>query len=119
MLRPRALTVLFAVMAGLAFLAGEAAAQSPRGIAPYSGRYQPSRPTVSPYINLFRDQRGPIPNYHLYVRPILQQESINAQYGAAVQQLEQGLRQTQTTPLGPTGIGAGFRNFSHYYSGLR
>jgi hypothetical protein len=115
----RALTILFAAAAALACFAGEAAAQSPRGITPYGGRYAPSRPTVSPYINLFRNQRGPIPNYHLYVRPILQQESINAQYGAAVQQLEQGLRQTQTTPLGPTGIGAGYRNFSHDYSGLR
>ncbi len=70
-------------------------------------------------MNLFRNQRGPIPNYHLYVRPILRQQSINSQQGSAVQQLEQGLRQTQTTPHGPTGISSGYRNFSHYYSGLR
>jgi hypothetical protein len=119
MLRPRTLTVLFAALAGLLCLAAEASAQAPRGISPYGGRYTPSRPTLSPYLNLFRNQRGPIPNYHLYVRPILQQESINAQYGAAVQQLEQGFSQSQTTPHGPTGIGSGYRNFSHYYSGLR
>ncbi|MEX2188649.1 MAG: hypothetical protein WD875_17710 [Pirellulales bacterium] len=111
MIRPRTLTVLSAVLAGLFLLAADASAQAPR--------YQPSRPTLSPYLNLFRNQRGPVPNYHLYVRPILQQQSINAQQGAAVQQLEQGLRETQTTQSGPTGIGSGYRNFSHYYSGLR
>lgn len=86
---------------------------------PYAGRYQPSRPTISPYMNLFRRDRGPLPNYNLYVRPLLQQQSINAQTGAAVQQLQSEIRQTQTTPSGPTGVGSSYRNFSHYYSGLR
>jgi hypothetical protein len=119
--RHRVLTFTLAVAGLLGIVTTDAAAQSPRGIqrAGTSGRYQPSRPTVSPYINLFRNDRGPLPNYHLYVRPVLQQQSINAQQGQAVQQLEQGLRQTQATPLGPTGIGGGYRNFSHYYTGLR
>lgn len=116
----RNLAVMFAVCAGLLLCSASASGQYPGGIGrPYPGRYQPARPTVSPYLNLFRTQRGPIPNYNLYVRPMLQQQSINAQQGAAVQQLEQGLRQTQTTVSGPTGIGSGYRNFSHYYSGLR
>ncbi len=119
MRRIQLLAVLTAAAVGL-LLSGEASAQSPQGIQrPYAGRYQPSRPTVSPYLNLFRRDSGPLPNYHLYVRPILQQQSINAQTGAAVQQIESTIRQTQTTPSGPTGIGSGYRNFSHYYSGLR
>lgn len=118
MIGRRLLSVL--ALAGIVCLfAAEAKAQSPRGIGGYSGRYQPSRPTVSPYLNLFQQRRGPIPNYHLYVRPILQQQQINAQQQAAVQQVQQGLQQTQTTVQGPTGIGAGYRNFSHYYTGLR
>jgi hypothetical protein len=70
-------------------------------------------------MNLFRRDRGPLPNYHLYVRPIQRQQEINNQTGAAVQQIESTIRQTQTTPSGPTGVGSGYRNFSHYYSGLR
>jgi hypothetical protein len=117
MRRIHLLTLSLAAAVGL-LLCNYAHAQqgNPR---PYAGRYQPSRPTVSPYMNLFRRDRGPLPNYHLYVRPILQQESINAQTGAAVQQLESSIRQTQTTPSSPTGISSGYRNFSHYYSGLR
>jgi hypothetical protein len=111
--------VSLAAVAVLATFVVESHAQSPRGIGGYSGRYQPSRPTISPYLNLYRTQRGPIPNYHLYVRPILQQQQINAQQSAAVNQLQQGLQETQHTQHGPTGIGAGYRNFSHYYSGLR
>jgi hypothetical protein len=113
------LTLLAAAVAVFAIVAADASAQSPRGIGGYSGRYQPARPTLSPYLNLYRTQRGPIPNYHLYVRPILQQEQINAQQGAAVQQLQQGMMEKQTTVQGTTGIGAGYRNFSHYYTGLR
>jgi hypothetical protein len=110
MRRIHLLTLSLAAAVGL-LLCNDAHAQQGNQ-RPYAGRYQPTRPTVSPY-------RGPLPNYHLYVRPILQQESINAQTGAAVQQLESSIRQTQTTPSGPTGISSGYRNFSHYYSGLR
>jgi hypothetical protein len=117
MRRIHLLTLSLAAAVGL-LLCNDAHAQQGNQ-RPYAGRYQPSRPTVSPYMNLFRRDRGPLPNYHLYVRPILQQESINAQTGAAVQQLESSIRQTQTTPSGPTGISSGYRNFSHYYSGLR
>jgi hypothetical protein len=77
-------------------------------------------------MNLFRRDTGPIPNYHLYVRPIQRQQAFNQQQqmaieqqGAAVQQLQQNLIQVQRSATAPTGIGAGFRNFSHYYSGLQ
>ena len=119
MIRLASAAILTAACLALFAFAGDANAQWPRGIGGYSGRYQPARPTISPYLNLYRTQRGPIPNYHLYVRPILQQQQINAQQGAAVSQLQQGLHEAQNTVHGPTGIGAGYRNFSHSYSGLR
>ena len=89
-------------------------------------RFQPSRPTISPYMNLFRRDTGPIPNYHLYVRPIQRQQALNQQQqllnveqGMALQELQLGLNQVQRSATGSTGIGAGFRNFSHFYNGLR
>jgi hypothetical protein len=43
-------------------------------------RYQPSRPTVSPYLNLFREQTGAVPNYQALVRPLQRQnEAIDTQ----------------------------------------
>jgi hypothetical protein len=93
---------------------------------PRPTRFQPSRPTVSPYLNLFRRDTGPIPNYHLYVRPIQRQQAINErqmllneQQGMAMQQMQENLMQVQRSATAPTGIGAGFRNFSHFYNGLQ
>ncbi len=88
--------------------------------------YRPGRPTISPYMNLYRANPGPVDNYHLYVRP--QQQLLNTlqwqdqalqQQGAHLQSLRQevsgfGQRRIAT----PTGIGAGFMNYSHYYPGL-
>ena len=89
-------------------------------------RYRPARPTVSPYMNLFRENRGPLPNYHTYVRPMLQQRSTNYQQQFATQQLQQQVqalqqqgRQYGPAQVAPTGIGATFMNRSHYYPGYQ
>jgi hypothetical protein len=118
--------ILFVVGWALALTCGQCQAQGPAGRRSAPTRFQPSRPTVSPYMNLFRRDRGPIPNYHLYVRPLQQQRAFNEQQqiaierqGVAVGQLQQNLMQVQRAATAPTGIGASFRNFSHYYSGLR
>ena len=98
-------------------------------------RYEPSRPTVSPYLNLFRNQTGVIPNYQSLVRPLLQQNvinqqqrQINAQGGAAIGQLQSGLTELQQqalpTTMTPTGKSGwflqpssrqSFMNTSRYY----
>jgi hypothetical protein len=120
-----ALILIVAAMA-VGFTSGRCLGQGAGGRRPGPTRFQPSRPTVSPYLNLFRRDTGPIPNYHLYVRPIQrqqafndQQQLLNLQQGMEMQQLQENLIQVQRSATGPTGIGAGFRNFSHYYSGIR
>jgi hypothetical protein len=55
-------------------------------------RYQPSSPTVSPYLNLTRFNSGSMPNYYSLVRPLQQQRTFNLQ--------EQALRKQQATSLG-------------------
>jgi len=52
-------------------------------------RYQPSRPTVSPYLNLFRPNNNVIPNYQSLVRP--EQEALRFRQ----QQLQYDRQQTQ------------------------
>jgi hypothetical protein len=42
-------------------------------------RYQPSSPTVSPYLNLTRASGGGLPTYFALVRPLIQQQSYNQQ----------------------------------------
>jgi hypothetical protein len=95
-----------------------------------SGQYTPSRPTVSPYLNLLRRDAGPVTNYFTQVRPQQQQRAINQQQQAInlqqqslLQTQQQGLRTVQDGLLqirqpqaNPTGTGGGFMNFSHFYS---
>lgn len=85
-------------------------------------RFQPSRPTVSPYLNLFRSDRGTVPNYHLYVRPLQQQRALNNRVqeqgvaqDQAVRQLGEQISQIRAASTSPTGIGAGFGNYLQYY----
>jgi hypothetical protein len=106
------------------FLVAVMAAQ--HGVAqPPVVRYQPSRPTVSPYLNLLRRDVGPLPNYHALVRPQIQQYQNNQvqqyqlqQQRAAIQSNRQELLRVEAAAIAPTGTGAGFRNYSHYYPGL-
>lgn len=112
-------SLLLASIAVLVCLSPVASAQGPRG-----ARYQPARPTVSPYLDLFRLNTSPLPNYYTYVRPFQEQQAFNQQTTAALQQVRQGFQQSQALrqedqTFAPTGTGATFRNFLHYYSGLR
>ena len=103
-------------------------------------RYEPSTPTVSPYLNLFRDDvdnRSRLPNYYLYVRPLEQQYRANQQQRVQLQQQKREIGQLQANveeldrrqaegPLvSPTGTGSWFGrpgtrstflNTSRYYS---
>ena len=99
-------------------------------------RYQPSRPTVSPYLNLFRFNNSVIPNYQSLVRPEQEAQRFRQQ------QLQYDRRQTQqlnqlqssvqvlqqpavaTELVAPTGKGSwfnrpggsSFQNTSRFYS---
>jgi hypothetical protein len=83
-------------------------------------RYEPSRPTVSPYVNLFRENNGIVPNYQSLVRPMLQQQQTNIYQGQQLKKQQQSLRDLQVsqqdlerraragTSMSPTGKGAWF-----------
>ena len=88
--------------------------------------YQPSRPTLSPYLYLTRPNPGPLPNYQSFVEPAKNQQQLNqvqqtqiTQLNTSQQQLQQQQQQLQLqmtpTPMTPTGVGSSFNSLSHYY----
>lgn len=101
------------------------------GVAHGQGRrtYEPSSPTVSPYLNLLRSNLGPLPNYHSLVRPQMRQQAFNR---GATQVLDYNRRQInsienspvlQQRPIQvreagirPTGLVGRFQYFSHFYA---
>lgn len=123
----RLFSLLIACLCLTAF-ASESYAQQAR-------RYRPSSPTISPYLNLLRnDNVGGLPNYYSLVRPQLQQQSFNQQQRAfnaqqlsfeAQQAAALGSLSNQVQPLvTPTGKasgfmtqggGASFQNTSRYF----
>ena len=103
---------------------GQASAQRPQ-------RFQPARPTVSPYLNLLRQNNSGVPNYYTLVRPELQQLQVNQQQQALllkqnsqIQQLQTNLLRTQTEgPISGSpswfqtpGTRSTFQNTSQFYS---
>ena len=101
------------------------------GVAHGQGRrtYEPSSPTVSPYLNLLRSNLGPLPNYHSLVRPQMRQQSFNR---GATQVLDynrrqinsienspviqRGAIQVRQAGVRPTGLVGRFQYFSHFYA---
>jgi hypothetical protein len=85
------------------------------------------RPTLSPYLNLLRndgDDLGGLPNYHTFVRPMLQQQRTNRSTSRQIQGLSQEVQavnrqlayqSSESSVLRPTGHQTVFMNFSHYY----
>jgi hypothetical protein len=98
---------------------------------PPPARYQPARPTISPYLNLYRFNAGPLPNYYSLVRPELnqlhfnqQQLAFQAQQTAALQglqsaQAQQGQAATQTGKNSwfMTNGRATYMNTNRYFAG--
>ncbi len=113
---------LFIVLGTLAAagLVRTAAAQ-----APPPSHYSPpnGRPTVSPYLNLFRGNSGPVPNYQTLVRPQLNQLETNRMLrldvernAGHIQQVEQNVATLRDPKIAPTGAGGSFYSYSHFYS---
>jgi hypothetical protein len=88
-------------------------------------RYEPSRPTVSPYLNLFRNEgfdNRSLPNYHALVRPLQQQYDTNQRQQRLLQQQSRALGQLNANVqsieereaagqlVAPTGTGSWFGN---------
>lgn len=93
----------------------------PSGGAAKPFNYTTAGPTISPYLNLFReeDQRA-APNYYTFVRPLQEQADANRAQQMQFQQLQRQVQQTNyTTPSGAVAGGARYGDTSHYYGGWR
>jgi hypothetical protein len=123
----RRLSKFWAVIA-LAMLASPAAAQVP------GARYQPTRPTVSPYLNLLRPDDAILPDYYTFVRPQQQAETFRGQQSLINRQQQSLLLQQQSeidlatgtgafrsrpAQVRSTGTASGFMNTSHYFPNVR
>lgn len=79
-------------------------------------------PTISPYLNLFREDtsENDLPNYYTFVRPQQQQLEANRQQLQQIQQLQRQVRQaTYTTPATNVAGGARFGDTGRFYRGWR
>lgn len=92
-------THLLALVAATGFVAsGEAYGQRP-------SRYTPSRPTVSPYFNLFRTNTGGLPNYQMFYQRDEQLRSTLRRQQRQLGTLQQEFQGTTAPPA--TGMMAG------------
>jgi len=84
-------------------------------------RYQPpAGPTTTPYLNQFRADLSTTPNsYDSFVVPQqrLQRNlyDLTQSQQADFRKVESDIKQVRTSTAAPTGVGASFQNFSHYY----
>ena len=87
-------------------------------------RYQPRTPRFSPYLDYFKRDVGALDVYNSIVRPnrdvrseFARQRLGQAEQSGQIEKLGQQIR--GRNDLAPTGIGASFMNFSHYYQRRR
>ncbi len=86
-------------------------------------------PPLSPWLNLYQKQGGPVDNYHMFVQPQLQLNDAlqTQQYGvqrnaasvAALGERLQSQMQASNAPPEQTGAGAGFYNHRVYFNNFR
>ncbi len=86
------------------------------------------RPTVSPYLNLVRDQdsRFGMPNYQTLVRPQLRQQAAARRHETSITRMQRqvntigrNVQRIQQRGSYPTGHPTRFMTYLHYYPGLR
>ncbi|QDU59123.1 hypothetical protein [Aeoliella mucimassa] len=94
---------------------------------PFSGGVS-SSPTISPYLNLFREESSEeLPNYHAFVRPMLQQQQTNTMNQRELNTLQSEVRQasyqqssaTSNGGVPITGHGTRYMNTSGFYPQTR
>src|SRR5436190_7184167 len=84
-------------------------------------RYRPpAGPTMTPYLNHYRADLSTLPSaYDSFIVP--QQRLQRSMYDLAKTQqadfrkVETDIKQVRTSTAAPTGVGASFLNYSHYY----
>ncbi|MGL4513872.1 MAG: hypothetical protein ACRCT8_12345 [Lacipirellulaceae bacterium] len=99
---------------------GGAAAPRPVMRSPKPFNTVVTTPTVSPYLNLYREDEGDgAPNYHAFVRPHQDQIEQNYRASAQLQRLQGQVRQAEGRPIGtnaPSGASARYGDTGRYYS---
>ena len=111
---PLALFVLVVCAADLCL------AQGGGGYRSYGGRYRsPYGPTITPYLDYFRRDTGVLDPYNTFIRPRRQLENQLGQMAqeerAANIRLQQQIQGIRQETAAPTGRGATFMNYSHFY----
>lgn len=117
-MRIRSAWLIFCVCLSAGIIAADAAGQTPRSYG-----YQPTRPTISPWMNLYQRNTGAVDNYHTYVQPQKQLQETLQQQNARIQQQGLGIRGLthqlsdleQGKTVRATGAGSVFMDYSHYY----
>jgi hypothetical protein len=91
---------------------GSASAQVPRYVPP-AGRTLPNE------LNYFRLDTGVLDQYNGFIAPLRQLDSqlrtMQNQQVADYQSTQKAISQIRTSNASPTGVGAGYMNYSHYY----
>jgi hypothetical protein len=105
-------TLALLVSALVLGLASPAAAQQPRYMPP-------AGPTLPNALNYFRRDVGVLDPYNAFVGPRrdleYQLHSMQAQQQADFRAASSAIQQLRAAEAAPTGVGASFMNYSHYY----
>jgi hypothetical protein len=108
------------VCAGLILVLGLAATPAAFGQRPLRRYQPPAGPTLSPYLNYNRPDFSTLPSdYQSFIVPQqrLQRNlyDLSRTQQADFRKIEQDIQQVRNSAAAPTGTGAGFMNYSHYY----
>lgn len=104
--------------------------QKPGGSKYSGGAFEPGRPTLSPYLNYFRGNTGLTDQYRTFIRPEqrlqrrfsmdqYQNRTLSNRIGTVdkeVKGVQKDFLQFRQPTVSPTGKGATFMNYSHYFS---
>jgi hypothetical protein len=121
------MTVRTVAIVGLLAAAAMTLAPPASAQMPMMNRNYQTTPTMSPWLNLYRRDTGPLDNYHTFVRPqmelqqtLTRQDDVNQRQSDRIAGLSQRVTQMQDKPAGPrptgSATGSGFMHFSHYYN---
>jgi hypothetical protein len=87
-------------------------------------RYQsPSGPTITPYLDYFRQPTGVLDRYNQYVVPrrqmrqrLTQQDTLLRGLNTRVSEVNDEIQRVREPTITPTGVGSSFMNYSHFYN---
>ena len=103
-------------MLAVAILIADGAVSMAQGPRISRGRYQPSRPVISPYLYLSRGSVGGVPAYYAWVKPQFaaeqRQNEVDSRFDAIDRQL---IREQAPGGNEPSSRGSTFMNYSHFY----